>query len=246
MKQGIGLAAMAVAAMVAAQAGLAAEQKAFTHTFSLGATYTDGNSDTRQGNATWLSEGDKEGLGSVRLGAEGNYGESRAADGDMDKSVENAKAFGNVKKTVSPKTFAYLDSTYLYDKIAEIDYRFTIGPGLGAYLVKNDTTQFSVEAGPSYVWQRVGGEADDYAALRVAERAEHKLSATARVWESVEYLADAERFSDYLVNSELGVEAALNAKLSLRLVLQHKYDSQPAPDVEKSDTTFIAGVSVKL
>jgi putative salt-induced outer membrane protein YdiY len=237
---------MAVAAMLAAQTGLAAEQKAFTHTFSLGATVTDGNSDSRQGNATWLSEGEKEGLGAIRLGVAGNYGESRVADSGMEKSIENAKAFVNVKKTLTPMTYAYVDTTYLYDDIALIDYRITVGPGLGVFLVKTADTQVSVEAGPSYVFERVDGQTDSHPSLRVAERIEHKLSATARVWESAEYLPDTERFSNYLVNSEVGVEAALNAKLNLRLVLQNKFDSEPADGTEKSDTTFIAGVSIKL
>jgi putative salt-induced outer membrane protein YdiY len=219
---------------------------AFAHTFSLGATMTDGNSDSRQGNATWLTEGAKEGLGAIRLGAEGNYGESRPTGGQMDKTIENAKASVNVKKTLSAMTFTYVDASYLYDDIALIDYRITVGPGLGVYMVKNDTTQFSVEAGPSYVFERVDGQTDSHPALRVAERLEHKLSATARIWEAVEVLSDTEKFSDYLVNSELGVEAALNSTLNLRLVLQNKFDSQPAADTEKSDTTFIAGVSVKL
>lgn len=247
MKQVMGLGVAALAVLLVAQAGVAAETKAFTHTFSLGATITDGNSDSRQGNATWLTEGEKEGLGAIRLGAEGNYGESRPADGgQMDKTIENAKAFLNVKKTLSPKTYAYVDATYLYDDIALIDYRIAIGPGLGAFLVKNDATQVSVEVGPSYVFERVDSQTDSHPALRVAERIEHKLSATARVWESAEYLPDTERFSDYLVNAEVGVEAALNAKLNLRLVLQNKFDSEPADGTEKSDTTFIAGVSVKL
>ncbi len=248
MKQGIiGLGVMVMTALAAAQAGLAAEQKAFTHTFSLGATITDGNSESRQGNATWLTEGAKEGLGAIRLGAEGNYGESRPANGgSLDKTIENAKAFVNVKKTLSPMTYAAGDVSYLYDNIALIDYRITVGPGLGAFLVKNDATQVSVEAGPGYVFERVDGQDDSYLALRVVERAEYKLSATARVWESVEYMPNTERFSNYLVTSELGAEAALNATLNLRLVLQDKYDSQPADDKEKNDLTIIAGVSVKL
>ncbi len=246
MRQGIVLVGVLAAAFLAASAGYAAEQKAFTHTLAVGATYTDGNSDTRQGNVTWLTEGDKEGLGSIRFGAEGNYGESRGSDGEMGQTIGNAKASANVKKTLSTMTFTYLDTTVLHDDIADIEYRFTVGPGLGFYLVKSEATQVSLEAGPSYVWEKVGGQKDDYAALRVAERVEHKLSETAKVWESAEYLAKMDDFSKYLINSEAGIEAAMNAKLSLRLVLQNAYNSEPADGKEKSDTTVIVGVSVKL
>jgi len=244
---GIRLSGVVAAVLLAAGTAFGQDEKpAFAHTFSLGAIITEGNSDTRQGNVNWLTEGEKEPLGSMRVGAAGKYGESRAADEKMDKTIENAKIFANVKKTLSARTFTSMDVTFFYDDIAEIDYRVNVGPGLGFYLVKNDATQVLLEAGPSYVWERVAGENDEYLAVRVLERAEHKIGANARVWESVEYLPNTENFSEYLLNAEVGIEAAINAKLSLRLVAQYKYDSKPAEGIEKSDTTFIAGVSVKL
>ena len=247
MRHGMRWSGAAAAVLLAAVTAFGQEAKpAFAHTFTLGATLTEGNSDTRQGNATWLTEGEKEALGSVRLGAEGKYGESRAPDGEMDKTIENVKVFANVKKTLSAMSFTYLDATYFYDDIADIDYRVNVGPGLGVYLVKNDATQVSLETGPSYVWERVAGENDEYLALRVQERGEHKIGANARVWESVEYLPSTEDFQDYLLNAEAGIEAAINATLSLRLVVQYKYDNEPAEGTERGDTTFIAGVSVKL
>lgn len=233
--------------MVVAAAVMAQEAKlaGFKNTLSLGMTLTDGNSDTLLANGSLLSEGEKESLGSFRAGLEGNYGES-TVDGEKDKTVDNAKLFGNVKKTLSPRTFGYLDGSVLYDDVAEVDYRAVLSPGLGAYLVKNASTAFSLEAGPAYVWERVNEENDDYLALRFAERLTHELSKTARVWQSAEYLPKADDFSDYLLAAEVGAEAALNAHLNLRLVLQDKYDSTPGDDLEKNDLTLIAGLSVSL
>ena len=241
---GLGAAVILAAAVLAN--GQEAAPAALVHTFTLGATMTDGNSDTRMANASWLTEGEREGLGSVRLGVEGNYGESRDSAGAMDTTVENVKAFLNVKKTLSALTFTYVDATYLFDDIALVDYRFTLGPGLGAYLVKREATQVSVDVGPSYVWEEVDGDRDEYLALRVAQRAEHKFATGARIWESVEYLPSTEAFSEYLLTSEAGVEAPISAKLNVRLVVQNKYDSEPAPGKDRSDTTAIAGVSIKL
>ena len=45
-------------------------------TLSAGGTLTKGNSDTIKGNVSLLLEGEKEELGSLRLGGELNYGES--------------------------------------------------------------------------------------------------------------------------------------------------------------------------
>jgi len=236
----------------------AQETAQFTNKLSIGFTMTDGNSDTMQANASLISEGEKKGLGSVRSGIEANYGKSTVEETTIDAdgnetmeerdstTVDNAKIFGNVKKTMSEMTFGYLDASTLYDDIAKIDYRTTVGPGLGAYLVKSDMTSLSAEAGPSYIWEKVSDVSDNYLALRFGERLTYKISATANIWQSLEYLPQASDFGDYLLNGEIGAESALNKRMSLRLVVQNKYDSTPGADLEENDLTIIAGIGVTL
>ena len=214
-------------------------------TLSLGGTLTRGNSETVQGNATLAVEGEKTRLGSLRTGIEANYGES-VVDDERSTTVDNAKFHANVRKTLSERTFAYVAGSVLYDDIARIDYRATVGPGLGVYLVKTDSASLSVEAGSVYVWEEVDGLRDDYVAYRLAERFELALSETSKLWQSAEYVPQAEDFKDYLITAELGIEAAVNSRVNVRLVLQNKYDNRPAEDVEKNDLTLIAGIGVKL
>ncbi len=217
----------------------------FKKTLSVGVTLTDGNSETMQANVALVTEGEKEGLGSVRAGIEANYGESTVAS-NTETTVENVRAFFGVKKTISPRTFGALNGEILYDDIAQVDYRATLGPGLGVYLIKNDQTGLYVEAGPSYVWEDVAGVSDDYLALRLAQRFDHAMSKTAKVWQSLDYLPRADDFADYLLKAELGVEAALHARMRLRFVLQDQYDSTPGEGLEENDLTLIAGIGVSL
>lgn len=231
--------------ILAAVAVRAEETNRFKTTLSIGYSMTDGNSKTMQANGTLVTEGEKEGLGSIRAGIEANYGES-TVNSQKENTVNNANVFANAKKTITPRTFGYLAASVLSDDIADIDYRATIGPGLGVYLVKNENTTLSIEAGPSYVWQQVAGTPDDYLVLRFAERFDQKFSATAKMWQSAEYLPTADNFDQYLLNAELGTEASINTRVSLRLVFQDKYNSTPADDLEKNDISLIAGISVKL
>ena len=220
---------------------------------AVGVNLTDGNSETMMANGSLLLAGEKERLGSFKTGLEGNYGENTTrtvVDGveaeTDEKTVSNAKLFGNVKKTVSPMTFAFLDAFVLNDDIAEIDYRATVGPGLGLYLVKNASTALSVEAGVAQVWEEVVDIEDDYLSLRFAESFEYKFAGNSKVWQSVVYLPEASDFDNYLVTAEAGIEAPLQGRLNLRVVLQDKYDSQPGADKDKNDLVLIAGVGVKL
>ena len=256
--------AMAVSASAAEKKAKKAEEAAvpkdgWTTTLNAGLTMKDGNSETLAANVGLAAEGEKDGLGSVIAGADFNYGESTVSSTATDPAtgesvvteteettVENAKIFANAKKTLSPKTFAYLDGTVLYDDVALIDYRATLGPGLGFYLLKNDKRQLSLEAGPSYVWEKVDGASNDYLALRFAERYSCQATKTAKLVQSLEYMPEAEDFDNYLMVGEIGVEAAMNDRLSLRVVLQDKYDSTPAPGAERNDLSLIAGLGFTL
>ena len=253
--------AMAVSASAAEKKTeeAAAPNDGWTTALNAGLTMTDGNSETMAANVGLTTEGVKDGLGSVIAGADFNYGESTVSSTATDPAtgesvvteteettVENAKAFVNVKKTLSPKTFAYVDGSVLYDDVALIDYRATLGPGLGFYLLKNDKRQLSLEAGPSYVWEKVDGASNDYLALRFAERYSCQATKTAKLVQSLEYLPEAEDFDNYLLTAEIGVEAAMNDHLSLRVVLQDKYDSTPAAGAERNDLSLIAGLGFSL
>ena len=253
--------AMAVSASAAEKKAdeAAAPKDGWTTALNAGLTMTDGNSETMAANVGLTTEGVKDGLGSVIAGADFNYGESTVSSTATDPAtgesvvteteettVENAKVFANAKKTLSPKTFAYLDGSVLYDDVALIDYRATLGPGLGFYLRKNDKRQLSLEAGPSYVWEKVDGASNDYLALRFAERYSCQATKTAKLVQSLEYLPEAEDFDNYLLTAEVGVEAAMNDHLSLRIVLQDKYDSTPAPGAERNDLSLIAGLGFTL
>ena len=253
--------AMAVSASAAEKQAeeAAAPKDGWTTALNAGLTMTDGNSETMAANVGLATEGEKDGLGSVIAGADFNYGESTVSSTATDPAtgesvvteteettVENAKAFANVKKTLSPKTFAYVDGSVLYDDVALIDYRATLGPGLGFYLLKNDKRQLSLEAGPSYVWEKVDGASNDYLALRFAERYSCQATKTAKLVQSLEYLPEAEDFDNYLLTAEIGVEAAMNDHLSLRVVLQDKYDSTPAAGAERNDLSLIAGLGFSL
>jgi hypothetical protein len=82
--------------------------------------------------------------------------------------------------------------------------------------------------------------------LRVAERFEHKLSDRAKIWQTLEYLPQVDRFSNYIINGEVGVEAGLTAKLSLRAWVQDTYDNEPAADRLKNDFKLFSGVAYKF
>jgi len=223
----------------------AEEDGALDTDLNLGFSLNDGNSETMQANAALTTEGQREDLGSLRAGVEFNYGES-TVDDERETTLEDHCVFAGTRKTLSRLGFLSLNADYLHDEVAEIEYRATLSPGAGSYVFKGDDGSLSFELGPSYIWEEVAGQSDDYLALRIMERFEYKIGPNAKCWQSLEYMPRADDFDDYLINAELGVEAALNSRLNLRVSLKDQYDSTPGAGNEENDISLISGISISI
>ena len=213
---------------------------AFATSLSLGLTVNQGNTDSSLGNAALVTEsisGNRE----IRAGAEFTYGEQ-----DSEKNTENGRVFVGVKEGLSDRAYVTADASGMYDPIASIDYRAIASVGLGYFLMKDEAASLSVDVGPAYIWEKVGGETEDYFGIRFAQRYTRDLSETAKVWQSLEYVPEAEDFENYLFLGEVGVEAVLNSRMSLRTVYRVTYDNEPAPDAKKSDRQLLAGLVIRL
>lgn len=211
-----------------------------------GYNYTDGNSKTASLNVNGKLMRDYEGE-AWRFEADYNYGNA-AADVDSTREVtkQNARALGDYKHTLDSVFFAGANASYAWDEIANLDYRVILSPNMGAYLVKNDVTTLSLEAGPSYVWEQLGGEGDDFAAARIADRFVWNISESALFYQSAEYLVAFDDSEDYIVNAEIGVEAPLSSMVNLVLSVRDYYINQPAAGRERNDVYTITGLKVNL
>jgi len=211
-----------------------------------GYNYTDGNSKTASLNLNGKLLRDYEGE-AWRFEADYNYGNA-AADVNSTREVtkQNARALGDYKHALDSVFFAGANSSFAWDEIANLDYRVIVSPNLGAYLTKNDVTTLSLEAGPSYVWEQLGGEDDSFAAGRVANRFVWNFSESALLYQAAEYLVSVDDSGDYIVNAELGIEAPLSAMVNLVFSVRDYYINQPAEGRERNDVYTITGLKVNL
>ncbi len=206
-----------------------------------GLTLTRGNSDTMLFTAGVLTS-KKTPDNEFKLGADGAYGENSGV-----KNVDTEHAFGQYNDLFTDRFYAYARAEALHDGIADLQYRITVGPGVGYYFLKETNTTFAGEFGFSYVNQRLGDVDDNYATLRLAERYEHKFkNYGARVWENAEILPQINKVDNYIVNAEIGIEAALNAHFSLKTFLDDNFNNQPAAGREKNDVKLVSAISYKF
>jgi putative salt-induced outer membrane protein YdiY len=215
---------------------------------TVGLTIARGNADTTLFSFSVASE-KKWTNNDLKLGADLLYGTSRTpGESTSSETADRDHGFSQWNHTFSDRFFGYLGVEALHDGIADIQYRFTIGPGAGYYFIKNKKLDFSVEGGPAYIAEKLDSTSSSYATMRVAEKLHYQISDHAKLWETIEFLPQVDHFDNYIVNAEIGIEAALNKsnRLALRTVLDDSYDNIPAPDRLKNDLKLIAGITYKF
>jgi putative salt-induced outer membrane protein YdiY len=235
----IALAAMANAGD-AAQAAVSTNKPAWESSISAGLSLTKGNSDTLLTTVAFKTR-KKTRENEFTFGADSSYGEN-----DNVKNNETLHGVGQFNHLFSERFYGYLNAEGLHDGIADLQYRCTFSPGAGYYLLKETNTTLAVEAGPGFIVQQLGGVDTTYATLRLAERFEHKLDNGARVWARAEFLPQMNKLGNFLVNAEIGAEAALTKTLSLRITVQDNFINQPAPGRKSNDVKLISGLVYKF
>lgn len=119
-----------------------------------------------------------------------------------------------------------------------------MSPLVGYYFIKTDTDTLSAEIGPGFVFEKQAGHTDEYIAMRISERYEHKFGTKARFWEQVDYLPQVDDWANnWIITAEIGIETSITKSLGLRLVAQDTYDNEPAPGREENDFKLIASLS---
>ena len=54
------------------------------------------------------------------------------------------------------------------------------------------------------------------------------------------------QWDNFVVNAEIGIEVAINAKWSLKTYLQDTYDNEPAAGRKKNDLKLVSGIAYKF
>jgi putative salt-induced outer membrane protein YdiY len=208
---------------------------------SAGLTLTSGNSESLLATIKYLAD-KKSAKNEFSIDADVAYGKAN--------DVQNANTihgFAQWNHLFSERAYSYARLEGLHDDIAAIRYRVTLSGGAGYYFIKNADTSLSAEAGPGIITEKLGDSTPyTFATLRIGEKFEHKFNPGARVWQTAEILPQVDKWKNYIFNFELGAEAALSKSLSLQVVLDDTYNSEPASGLKRNDIKLVSGVSYKF
>lgn len=237
--------AVALAVAAAAAAGTppahAQDEGGWDTEFTFSYDLNRGNSDTDAFRIGAKTDHKRE-RDEILLEARYDYGKA-----DDVKNVENAYAVADYNYVFGRALYTNVKAEYLYDDIADIQYRVLAAPpALGYFFIRNEKTRLSGELGVAWLWEEVGGITDDYPALRLKQRYEHDFNESVSVFQLVEYTPELGSDSRHLVRFEAGVDSALMKLLHLRVHLVDRYDSDPAEDAEKNVVSLNVGLVLKV
>lgn len=175
------------------------------------------------------------------FGASGAYGSQNSQD-----NVNNYGGYGQWNHLFTDRFYGYLRVDALRDVIADLDYRVNVGPGVGYYVIKGTNTTLKAEAGGGMQYQHLGDNYSSYGTVRFAESFEHKFNDRARLWEKAEILPQVDKFQNYVVNAEIGIESLITKSVSLKTYLDDTYQSEPAAGRYRNDIKLVSGLSYKF
>lgn len=209
-------------------------EKEWSHSLSLGYNRTKGNSDTELFNTSYAADKKKKKT-KIKFGIDVQVGRE-----DKEQSANNYNFYGQYNRRYSKRNYWYLNASYDIDKIADLDSRITIGPGLGRSIFEKERLNMDIEAGLSYISEDYKGVPnEDDTAVRIAENLKYKLSKTASLWQEAEYLGVTDDSDKYLFNAQFGILSSLNGALSIKSFIENKHNSRPASGKKRNDTSFI-------
>jgi len=206
----------------------------------LGLTMTQGNSETTL-LTTNLNLSKSEANDEYLAGLGYTFGED---SGNV--SADELTGFFSWNRLVSETQYAGFRLEGRRDDIAKVDYRIQATALYGIYLIKNDTTTFSIEGGPGYTTQSLDSVDSDSAHFYVGQKASHKLTENTNLTQSIAAYAQLEDFDNHNINFTFGIETRMSEAMSLKILVENKYESEPAAGAENNDLKLVSGISYKF
>jgi len=167
---------------------------------------------------------------------------------------ERALVSSQYNGNLSPRTFAFVQASGLSDKPANISNRFAATTGLGLHLMKGDDEFWDVWAGLAVSQDHYVRPADIRGTLRdrytdsglvLAQESSLRLSENTAFKQKLVWLPSLRVSGQSRTEFDAQLAVAINASLNLSTGLSMRYNSHPAPGLQRLDTALITGLSLR-
>jgi len=141
----------------------------------------------------------------------------------------------------------FLEGSYLQDQFAGLDPRLLVAGGATYKLLKGPVHELAFDAG--LTWTRdelVDDGSRSYAGALAAARYAWNISKTAKFTENLSFFPSFEQGSDWRIESQTGLQAAISTSVALKFTYGFRYANRPVSGFGKTDTQTAVSLVVNL
>ena len=204
---------------------------------TLGGNWQDGNTDTMNVSAGALavrrSENDRFLINFLY----------NKAESDGQSTAENT--YGQLKYDyfLSPKWYLYLNVDMLADDFQDINFRTSVGPGVGYQIWEEEDRALGLEAGLAYTSEdRNLGEDTDWLSARLGVNFLYRLFDRVIFTDQFVIYPNLDDTGEYTLRNEAALVTGIGANWAFKLSNIWTSNSNPEPGSEKDDFTWILGL----
>jgi putative salt-induced outer membrane protein YdiY len=171
---------------------------------------------------------------------------TRASDnGTVSQSRAELNARNDWLSTTSPWGF-FLQGRVEFDEFQDWDWRTSAVLGPSYQLIENDRTSLRLRAGAGVAREFGGGRNNLIPEALAGFDFKHNLSDRQRLFLSTELLPSLDDLGEYRASNKLGYEMDIteDSKATIRLGIDHRYDSTAPSDRDSNDIDFFATLGV--
>jgi len=163
-----------------------------------------------------------------------------------DNGVRTAEnTYGQLKYDyfLSPKWYLYLNIDMLADGFKDINFRTSVGPGVGYQIWEEEDRGLGLEAGVSYTSEdRDLGEDTDWISARLGVNFLYKLFDRVVFTDQFVIYPNIDDIGEYTLRNDAALVTDIGASWALRLANIWERNSNPGPELKKDDLTWIVGL----
>mgnify|MGYP001592736099 CR=1 FL=1 len=219
---------------------------AWTGSVTFGGILTDGNSETRQANATADAEKRRE-SDRLTLGFLWTYSEERNTSANW--NLTDRKTAGRAKYDyfLSEKSYLLAQLSAENDRQADLKLRTTIGVGAGRQFVETEEWKVSAEAGVSSFDEDFNVSPDaNYMSARAAYNAAWNYSKSVTFSHTAEVFPSLEDSEDVSGRSDLRATMSLTESMLAQFQWVMDYDNTPAGGKDRVDNRYVVSIGWKF
>lgn len=162
-------------------------------------------------------------------------------------SAESFRFLFRSERSLSARSSAFGQYTYLHDAFAAIDHRNVVAGGLSYQLIPPAPHELWVDGGIGYTnEQRLVGDDISTAIALTGVRYKFKLSETAEVSDDLGMEFSLSNGDDWRLNNIASVAAKLTTVFALKLSYATRYVNDPAPGIDTTDTITAVALVAKF